>query len=310
VDIDQTDRTVRRWLGHWVDEGLLQKMGDRKSTRYLFIAPKKQNLGFLHDLDEDLRTGLISRIRNLWTHTSTAIEGNTLSLGDTREILEAGLTISGKSLREHREVVGHAQAIDIIYDMLDSPLRKDNLFLLHQAVQTEIVMDVFKPNGAWKVEPNGTFIELESGKSHWMEYAAPAEVDGLMQEFIRAMNAVDIHKITSANVAETYARFHMGLAHIHPFWDGNGRMARLIANIPLLKAGWPPLLILVERRKEYIEMLGNYQFSVGQLECKTGVWPQPAKLKEFASFCQQCYQDMLQLVEHMRGVQAKRKRIF
>ena len=79
---------------------------------------------FLQDLDNDIRDALLIQLRNLWTHTSTAIEGNTLTLGETAVVLEEGLTISGKPLKDHEEVVGHARAIDLIYDLIG---RESNL---------------------------------------------------------------------------------------------------------------------------------------------------------------------------------------
>jgi len=66
---------------------------------------------FLKILDNDIRDALLVQLRNLWTHTSTAIEGNTLTLGETAFVLEEGLTISGKPLKDHEEVVGHAKAV-------------------------------------------------------------------------------------------------------------------------------------------------------------------------------------------------------
>ena len=61
---------------------------------------------FLASLDRDLRTGLASEIRALWTHTSTALEGNTLKMGDTALVLQEGLTVSGKTLKDHQEIIG------------------------------------------------------------------------------------------------------------------------------------------------------------------------------------------------------------
>ena len=75
---------------------------------------------FIKDLDNDIREALLVQLRNLWTHTSTAIEGNTLTLGETAFVLEEGLTISGKPLKDHEEVVGHDKAIDIVYDFISS----------------------------------------------------------------------------------------------------------------------------------------------------------------------------------------------
>ncbi len=73
---------------------------------------------FLDKFDKDIRKILIAQLRNLWTHTSTAIEGNTLTLGETAFVIEEGLTVSGKSLKDHQEMVGHARAIDLIYDLV------------------------------------------------------------------------------------------------------------------------------------------------------------------------------------------------
>jgi Fic family protein len=72
---------------------------------------------FFNNLDSDLRTALQAQLRDLWTHTSTAIEGNTLTLGETKFVIEEGLTVSGKPLKDHSEVVGHARALDLIYAM-------------------------------------------------------------------------------------------------------------------------------------------------------------------------------------------------
>ena len=122
-----SDRSARRWLSLWIDEGLVLKQGLNKGTRYRYID-KQQLPAYLHGLDHDIQQRLAHQIRDLWTHNSTALEGNTLTLGDTQFLLEQGLTISGKPLKDHQEVIGHAQAIDIVYAMLDRPVTKEHLF--------------------------------------------------------------------------------------------------------------------------------------------------------------------------------------
>ena len=113
---------------------------------------------FFNDLDPDLREALIVQLRNLWTHTSTAIEGNTLALGETAFVFQEGLTISGKPLKDHQEVVGHARAIDLLHDCLQKGkvFSESGLFALHKAVQTEVMVDVGRPVGDWKKEPLST----------------------------------------------------------------------------------------------------------------------------------------------------------
>ena len=91
---------------------------------------------FLNGLDRDLRKSLLIQLRNLWTHASTAIEGNTLTRGETAFVLEEEVTISSKPFKDHEEVVGYARAIDLICDCLqeEREFNKEDLFALHKAV--------------------------------------------------------------------------------------------------------------------------------------------------------------------------------
>ena len=310
---DLPQRTLRRWLSAWVGQGLVTRSGVGRATRYHSTAPERgatatvtSPLGFLQDLDSDLREELLAQIRDLWTHTSTALEGNTLTLGDTHFILQEGLTVSGKPIREHQEIIGHARAIDLLYQCLHEPLSESIVFELHKAVQTEQVTDIYKPNGAWKVEPNGTHMVTADGRQVFIEYAMPLSVPVLMAEIIEFTNAIDVADISPVTAHEVYSKIHMGIAHVHPFWDGNGRMARLLANIPLLKAGLPPLIIPTEQRRDYIQLLADYQVAVGQLNGATGVWPDESLLSNFNRFCESCYASIQALVAAAFDVQEKR----
>ena len=292
------ERTLRRWLAEWAEQGLVERTGAKRSTRYLY-RPEQAAPPFLRQVPEQHRTSLLKQLRDLWTHTSTALEGNTLTLGDTHFILEEGLTISGKPLKEHQEIVGHARAIDLVYQGLAGPLTEQQVFDLHKAVQSEVVMDIYKPIGAWKNEVNGTYAVTSDNRQVFIEYAAPAEVPYLMKEVIRAINKTG--GLSLDQVAQHYAKIHAGLVHIHPFWDGNGRIARLLANIPLLKNGWPPLVIPVEQRRPYIQLLADYELRVGQLTRHTGVWPDENALQPFAEFCERQYSVTMDLVGRYAG---------
>ena len=198
------ERTLRRWLVSWVESGEVIRTGKKRGTRYQISSTqnnKYQQLPFLQHLSPAKRTVLLEQIRNLWTHTSTAIEGNTLSLGDTHAILAEGMTVSGKPLREHHEIIGHAKAIVLIYDAIQSPLNKALIFDLHKAVQTEVVNDIFKPMGAWKVEVNGTNAVTSTGEQLFIKYAKPQHVDALMAELINNINQTDVSLINPQNAA-------------------------------------------------------------------------------------------------------------
>jgi hypothetical protein len=104
-----------------------------------------------------------------------------------------------------------------------------------------------------------------------------------------------------------YAKIHAGVVHIHPFWDGNGRIARLLANIPLLRAGLPPLTVPHEKRRTYLQLLANYQIAIGQLNSRTGVWPDTSQLSELSQFCDRCYAATRNLVLATYEVQKRRR---
>ena len=355
------ERTLRRWLVSWVNEGIIERSGQKRGTRYQFVdasslqnnfeyGQQDNNVGyslllnavkepspndkkdeesdkernnknkkdtpplihsfslnnnFLKDIPRHRREPLLEQIRDLWTHNSTALEGNTLTLGDTHAVLGMGLTVSGKPLREHQEIVGHAKAIDLLYQCIDKPLTKAIICDLHTAVQTDIVHDIFKPIGNWKVEINGTYTVGKDSQQRYIEYAHPLYVDSLMTLLIDFINSLDIAKITPKNAAEYYAKIHMAFVHIHPFWDGNGRMARLISNTILLKAGLPPLVINKDQRREYIECLADYQITVGQLTAEPAnpqpkLWTDEKALEPFIAFCANAYESTKILIEDAR----------
>jgi Fic family protein len=294
LPVSVPERTLRRWLADWAEQGLMQRTGAKRSSRYLY-REREASPPFLQQVSSRHRASLLKQLRDLWTHTSTALEGNTLTLGDTHFILEEGLTISGKPLKEHQEIVGHARAIDLVYQSLAGRLTEQQVFDLHKAVQSEVVTDIYKPIGDWKNEINGTYAVTSDNRQVFIEYAQPAEVPSLMKELIAAIN--NTGEIGVDQAAQHYARIHAGLVHIHPFCDGNGRIARLLANIPLLKNGLPPLVIPVEERRPYIQLLADYEIHVGQLNRHTGVWPDENALQAFTDFCARQYALTTELLE-------------
>ena len=116
---------------------------------------------FLDGLSDDLKKNLLKGLRVLWTHASTSIEGNTLTLGETDFVLSEGLTIKGKPLKDHRDVEGHARAVDLLLDLVrKDTFTAEDLFDLHRLVINEQILDVYKPIGGWKNENNFTTITL------------------------------------------------------------------------------------------------------------------------------------------------------
>jgi Fic family protein len=236
-----------------------------------------------------------------WTYNSNAIEGNTLSLGDTAEIIQYGLTIKGKPIIEHSEVVGHARAIDILYKLIQKDrFEEEELFLLHKAVQTNLVVDIESPLGAYKVVENGRYIKLPNGDAKFVPYPHPKDISYLMSLWFDSFS-----KIKECDSFEScvtlYTDMHLSLTAIHPFFDANGRVARLIANIPLIKSHYLPIIVNHEDREEYIKFLANYNLKAPSLNKKSKVLIEKnseyEKLKEF--FKEQ-YKNSKELLEMVR----------
>ncbi|NDY70584.1 Fic family protein [Desulfobacter hydrogenophilus] len=263
-------------------------------------------MDFLKNLDKDLQKALITQLRNLWTHTSTAIEGNTLTLGETAFVLEEGLTVSGKPLKDHEEVVGHARAIELVYGLLGqgTPFNEEALFNLHKAVQTHVIVDIYKPVGGWKKEPNST-VGVVNEKQVVFEYAAPKDVPSLMEQWFKLYHELMVSVVPGdkETALQAYVSLHVSFVRIHPFFDGNGRMARLVANLPVLKAGLPPVIVPKEQRNAYIDALSQYHYAVGQIEKGKELLPEPEALKPFAAFCKQAWNASMDIVDEIHKKQ-------
>lgn len=187
-----------------------------------------------------------------WTYNSNSIEGNTLSLNETKLILQEGITIKGKSLREHFEAYNHEKAIDYLYSLVNEKytLRTIDILSLHGLVLRSIEDDF-----AGRIRNGGVRIV---GANFTPPNAA--KVADLLDELILFVNEnpLKLNEIVLATI------FHHRMVWIHPFFDGNGRTVRLAMNLLLLKTGFPPAIILKNDRKKYYDALnqannGNYQ---------------------------------------------------
>ena len=177
-----------------------------------------------------------------WTFNSNAIEGNTLTLQETKVVLE-GITIGGKNLREHFEAINHKEAILFVEEVV----QKRELLSEHdiKSIHALILKNIDVPN-AGKYRDINVII---SGAEHKPPQAV--EVPVKMQEFIEWYKK----EHSTLHPIELATRVHVDFVGIHPFVDGNGRTARLLMNLELIKHGFPPAIIKVENRLEYYKAL-------------------------------------------------------
>ncbi len=196
---------------------------------------------------DKLREGMMME----WTYHSNAIEGNTITLQETRVILSDGITIGGKTLREHFETLNHHEAIAALESMVQKKYTMTASDIMHIH---GLVLQRIEKEFAGRYRNAGVRI---TGANFTPPNAL--KVDDLMEELLDWINEKnDVPLIVKAMM------FHHRMVWIHPFFDGNGRTVRLMFNLLLMNAGYPPAIILQQDRKKYYDALnkanqGNYE---------------------------------------------------
>lgn len=252
------------------------------------------------DLSDAQKLKALAHLRALWTHHTTALEGNTLTEEDTRLVLQEGVTISGKPIKDHEEVVGHVKALDAMAEICErSPpvLTMEDLHRLHGFVVGERFISSLRPVGAWKRMANGVNVRTKDGDRAFLDFSSPEHVQDLVAEWLRDANAVLSAGVELGDAPATFAKIHLGFTQIHPYYDGNGRMARILANIPLLASGLPPLMIDLEHRFEYLASLSEYGLSIPPPSPESGVWPRGGRSAPFYAFCRQSYDHTAAIIQ-------------
>ncbi|MBO3097658.1 Fic family protein [Gelidibacter pelagius] len=180
-----------------------------------------------------------------WTYNSNSIEGNTLSLRETQMVLQDGITIKGKSLREHFEAKNHERAINLLYKLVE---RRETLSIHDILSLHGLVLNSIEEEFAGRLRNGGVRI---SGANFVPPNAV--KVSGLMDDLLTFTKENPLN----LNVIELSAVFHHRFVWIHPFFDGNGRTVRLAMNLLLMTHGFPPAIILTNDRVKYYTALND-----------------------------------------------------
>ncbi len=216
-------------------------------------------------------------------------------------VLEYGLTVKGKPLRDHQDVVAHARGVDFIQSLLGrGRIKEADVLPIHRIVITEQSNDIYRPVGKWKREDNGTY-GAEGGKSVYMPYASAHETPVLMAKWLESFNAMFGRRADERSALDSYVAAHVSFVRIHPFFDGNGRIARLLANLPVLYAGFPPIVIPAEARLEYISELWAYQRAVGVITAShPALLPDEERLDGFKTLVRGWWSETISLVDEAK----------
>lgn len=214
-----------------------------------------------------------------YTHNSTAIEGNTLTLIETKLVLEEGLSVGGKNLREIYESVNHQKAYRFVKECIGKDLALDEKIIkeIHALVMQNIMT-------------GGVYRSVDvyiSGSQH-----TPPSPNVMYQQ-VKNFYADLTWKGKELNLIELAAWTHAEFVKIHPFPDGNGRTSRLIMNYQLMANGFPPISIKKENRLDYFNMLEAYAL-------EENIAPFAAMIAEL---CDQQLDRYLGMIEQTQGIQ-------
>lgn len=218
--------------------GFIIDLGDNYFNE---VDKLKRELDNKRPIPKETLRSLEESINLEWTYNSNGIEGNTLTLRETQVVLE-GITVGGKSIKEHLEAINHEKAILYLNDLVkeNNPITEWNIKSIHQL----ILKDIDDENAGRYRRENVTI----KGATHIPpDYL---KVPELMEKLVlNYENWNDFHPIIQA------ALLHGELVKIHPFVDGNGRTSRLLMNLDLMNHGYNPVIIKKENRLEYYESL-------------------------------------------------------
>ena len=221
----------------------------------------KEELDALRPLPPDVLGQIEQKLRIESNYHSNAVEGNSLTLGETRSLILHGLTARGKPMRDHLDIEGHDEAVKAMEDAVrrnellnEVFIRNLHKVLLREPYENDAITQDGQPVkrriaiGEYKIQPNN--VRTSTGEIYY--FTPPDQVKPAMGDLIdwyRKQEDEGEHPIVIA------ATFHYRFTRIHPFDDGNGRMARLLMNMILIKHGYTVAVVPVEQRDQYIGML-------------------------------------------------------
>lgn len=230
----------------------------------LETARLKAEVDALRPLSPELEGRIMQKFRLEWNYHSNSIEGNSLNYGETVAFLMHGLTAKGKPFKDHLDIRGHNEAILFLTSIVKETrgFTESDIRALHKMILVEpYLSNAITPDGQptqrliklgeYKTTPNS--VKTKTGEMHY--YTSPEDVPIKMSELMTWYNSLKINDLVDPSVIA--AIFHYRFVAIHPFDDGNGRTARILMNLILMQAGYPPIIIPTENRLAYYGVLAQ-----------------------------------------------------
>ncbi|MCL4549092.1 MAG: Fic family protein [Bacteroidetes bacterium] len=218
----------------------------------------KSEIDKFHPLPKEVEDRILQKYRLDWNYNSNAIEGNTLNYGETYAFLMHGITAHGKPLKDYLDIRGHNEAINFLVnfvrnkeELTEAVIRELHKVILVESYETDAVTQNGKFTkktvtlGAYKTQPN--HVKTATGEIHY--FASPEETPAKMHELMNwyrdSKEKKETHPVVLAAI------FHHRFSEIHPFDDGNGRLARLLMNLIFMQNNFPPAIIKIKDKNNY-----------------------------------------------------------
>ena len=211
------------------------------------LEEKLKKLNKLRPLPRSAVQKLREKFQIEMTYNSNAIEGNSLTLKETFLVINEGITIKGKPLKDHLEAKDHQAALEYLHDLVDKNKKHTISEMLIRNLHQIIIQETDKE---WAGRYRNANVVI-GGAKHTPPDAL--QVPQKMRDLITWLNA----QKNKTNIVELAALLHHKLVYIHPFFDGNGRTSRLTMNLLLMQAGYPLVIILKNDRKKYYDALSK-----------------------------------------------------
>jgi Fic family protein len=225
-------------------------------------AEKKKYLDTLRPIEPSVLERVMKKFQLDWNYHSNNLEGNSLSFGETKALLLHNITAQGKPLKDHIEITGHNEAIELMLDVVkgNRPLtehfiREIHTLLLKQPYSVNALTPDGLPSrktvlpGVYKSTPN----HVRTASGELFRFAEPEETPAKMHDLVtwyrNKSDSGGVHPVLLA------AEFHYRFVRIHPFDDGNGRTARILMNFILMQHDYPPVIIRTEDKQAYFSAL-------------------------------------------------------
>lgn len=213
------------------------------------------------ELSPEVKKKINYKFRLDWNYYSNSMEGNTLTIDETRSVMVGNLTVGGKPIKDVLEMKGHDEVIAAILKIGKGELRlsESRIRNIHKGIMHEEDKEKKKKIGVWKTEPNYIY----NYKNERFDFALPADVAVRMHDLLNKTNAeidaIEHNKKGAIHPIDLALQFHLDYVLIHPFYDGNGRTARILTNLLLISFGYPPCWVKTSERDIYNQYISDIQ---------------------------------------------------